>query len=173
MDSESDSDSDSGGVKSKRPKLKLKRSKNLTKNWKDKNDKYKIWCTQLQEDSLTEDLVSCGVTKKQYRERSVESYNIPHHYSLNGRWTMERRNNNSSEDEKDCERKYTNKRTNSDRSNVKLRLGKKRNSMNEDNQKGAVRKIADLSVTAESPDTDVATDITSKLNEKKDLLISK
>ncbi|XP_076244880.1 phosphorylated adaptor for RNA export [Calliopsis andreniformis] len=171
VDYESDSDSDSGGVKSKRPKLKLKRTKNMPKDWKDKNDKYKIWCTQLQEDSLTEDLVSCGVTKTRFQERSVESYNIPHHYSLNSRWNTENHNNNSSEDEKESERRFTNKRTNSDRSNVKLRLGKKRNSMDVDNPKGAARNIADLSATAESTEADVATDITSKLCEKKDVLI--
>ncbi|XP_068975179.1 phosphorylated adapter RNA export protein isoform X2 [Bombus flavifrons] len=170
-DSESDSDSDSGHIKSKRPKLKLKRSRNMTKNWSDRNDKYKIWCPQLQEESLTENLVLCGVTKKQNQDRSVESYNIPHRYSFNGTWNMEHRNNNSSEDEKDGERRLTNKRTNSDRTNVKLRLGKKRNSMDIDNQKGAARKIADLSTTVESTDSDVATDITSKLSEKKDLLI--
>ncbi|OAD46975.1 Phosphorylated adapter RNA export protein [Eufriesea mexicana] len=170
-DSESDSDSDSEHIKSKRPKLKLKRSRSMTKNWGDRNDKYKIWCTQLQEESLTEDLVLCGVTKKWNQERSVESYNIPHHYSFNGTWNMEHRNNNSSEDEKDNEKRLTNKRTNSDRSNVKLRLGKKRNSMDIDNQKGNARKIADLSTTIESTDADVATDITSKLSEKKSLLI--
>lgn len=171
-DSESDSDSDSGHIKSKRPKLKLKQSRNMAKSWGDKNDKYKIWCTQLQEDTLTENLVLCGVTKKQNQERSVESYNIPHHYSFNGSWNMEHCNNNSSEDEKDSDnRRLTNKRTNSDRSNLKLRLGKKRNSMDVDNQKGAARKIADLSTTVESTDADVATDITSKLSEKKDVLI--
>lgn len=172
-DSESDSDSDSEHIKSKRPKLKLRRSRSMTKNWLDKNDKYKIWCTQLQEESLTEDLILCGVTKKRNQERNVESYNIPHHYSYNGTWNMEHRNNNSSEDEKDGEKRLTNKRTNSDRSNIKLRLGKKRNSMDIDNQKGIARKIADLSTTIESTDADVATDITSKLSEKKDLLISK
>ena len=41
--------------------------------------------------------------------------------------------------------------------------------MDIDNQKGAARKIADLSTTVESTDSDVATDITSKLSEKKDL----
>ncbi|CAL7945806.1 unnamed protein product [Xylocopa violacea] len=169
VDSESDSDSDSGRTKSKRPKLKLK---HVTKNWGDKNDKYKIWCTQLQEDSLTENLILCGVTKKQSLERSVENYNIPHCYSFNGTWNMEHCNNNSSEDEKDSgEKRLTNKRTNSDRSNIKLRLGKKRNSMDIDNQKGAARKIGDLSTTVESTDADVATDITAKLSEKKDLLI--
>nr|XP_031841970.1 uncharacterized protein LOC116431117 [Nomia melanderi] len=173
VDSESDSDSDSRHVRSKRPKLKLKRSRNSLKSWENKNDKYKIWCTQMQEDSLTEDLVLCGVTKKRFQERNVENYNIPYHYSANGRWNSEQHNNNSSEDEKEIERRLTNKRTNSDRSNVKLRLGKRRNSMDVDHQKGTVRKIADLSTTAESADADVAADIASKLNEKKDLLISK
>ncbi|XP_053983872.1 phosphorylated adapter RNA export protein [Hylaeus anthracinus] len=171
VDTDSDSDSDSGRIRSKRPKLKLKRSRNSTKNWGGRSDKYKIWCTQLQEESLTEDLVLCGVTKKRYQERNVENYNVPHHYAVNCEWNMENRNNNSSEDEKDGERRLTNKRTNSDRSNIKLRLGKRRNSMDVDNQKGAVRKIADLSTTNESTDADVATDISSKLNEKKNLLI--
>ncbi|KZC04253.1 PREDICTED: phosphorylated adapter RNA export protein [Dufourea novaeangliae] len=171
VDSESDSDSDSGHVRSKKPKLKLKRSRNSTKTGGNKNDKYKIWCTQVQEDSLTEDLVLCGVTKKRYQERNVENYNLPHHYSVNGSWNMEHHNNNSSEDEKETERRLTNKRTNSDRNNIKLRLGKRRNAMDVDHQKGTVRKIADLSTTVESTDADVATDITSKLNEKKDVLI--
>ncbi|XP_017882966.2 phosphorylated adapter RNA export protein isoform X2 [Ceratina calcarata] len=169
-DSESDSDSDSSHIKNKKPKLKLKQSRNdVRKNWRDKNDKYKIWCTQVQEESLTENLVLCGVTK-QNLERSVESYSIPHHYTFNGR-NMEHRNNNSSEDEKDGERRLTNKRTNFDRSNVKLRLGKKRNSMDVDNQKGSARKIGDLSTTVESTDADVAADIAAKLCEKKDVLI--
>lgn len=172
-DSESDSDSDSEHNKSKRPKLKIKRSRNMTKNWGERNDKYKIWCTQLQEESLTEDLISCGVTRKQNQERSVESYPIPHHYSFNVRWDTENHNNNSSEDEKDTEIRSTNKRTNSDRGNVKLRLGKKRNSMDVDNQKGATRKMADLITTIESTDADVTDDIASKLNEKKVILIGK
>ncbi|XP_078041905.1 phosphorylated adaptor for RNA export [Augochlora pura] len=168
IDTDSDSDSDSRHVKNKKPKLKLKRTKNSIKGWGNKNDKYKIWCTQVQEDSLTEDLVLCGVTKKRYQERNVENYNVPHHYSLNGSWDVQH-NNNSSEDEKETERRSTNKRTNSDRSNVKLRLGKKRNPMDMD--KGAARKVADLSTTVESTDADVATDIASKLNEKKNVLI--
>ncbi|XP_076652634.1 phosphorylated adaptor for RNA export [Halictus rubicundus] len=172
VDSESDSDSDSRHVRSKKPKLKLKRSRYSTKDWENKNNKYKIWCTQVQEDSLTEDLVLCGVTKKHYQERNVENYNVPHHYSVNGSWNMEQHNNNSSEDEKETERRLTNKRTNSDRRNVKLRLGKRCNAMDVD-QKGAVRKVPDLSVTIESTDTDVATDIAEKLNESKNFLINR
>lgn len=171
-DSESDSDSDSTQANVKRPKLKLKKNKHQRKDSTTKNDKYKVWCTQMQEESLTEDLTSCGVTKKLYQERSVESYNFTLRYAGNGR---EPRNNNSSDEEKDIECKLTNKRTNSDRRDVKFRLGKRRNSfqMDSDSQKGSVRIIADLSTTVDSTDADVATDITNKLSERKELLISK
>ncbi|KAK2574978.1 hypothetical protein KPH14_008741 [Odynerus spinipes] len=168
VDTESDSDSDSAHVKTKRPKLKIKRSKSLSNNWGTNNDKYKVWCTQVQEESLTEDLVSCGVTKKLYQERSVESYNFTLRYPSN---TNESHNNNSSDDERYLGQRLTNKRTNSDRQNIKLRLGKRRGSMEVDGHKGSVRIIADLSTTVDSTDEDVATDIASKLCEKKDLLI--
>lgn len=168
-DSESDSDSDSTHTNIKRPKLKL-RKHNLSKDCTTKNDKYKVWCTQMQEESLTEDLISFGVTKNLYQERSVESYNFTLRYAHNGRESC---NNNSSDDEKDVEQRLTNKRTNSDRYNVKLRLGKRKNSMESDNQKGSVRIVADLSTTVESTHADIAIDITTKLSEKKELLISK
>lgn len=166
-DSESDSDSDSTQANVKKPKLKLKKNKHLWKDSTTKNDKYKVWCTQMQEESLTEDLTSCGVTKK-YQERSVESYNFTLRYTENGR---EPCNNNSSDEEKDIEPRLTNKRTNSDRRDVKFRLGKRRNSMDLDSRKGSVRIIADLSTTVDSTDADVATDITDKLSERKELLI--
>ncbi|XP_011706397.1 PREDICTED: phosphorylated adapter RNA export protein isoform X2 [Wasmannia auropunctata] len=167
-DSESDSDSDSTQANVKKPKLKLKKNKHLWKDLTTKNKKYKVWCTQMQEESLTEDLTSCGVTKKLYQERSVESYNFTLRYAGNGR---EPRNNNSSDEEKDNEHRLSNKRTNSDRRDVKFRLGKRRNSMDLDGQKGSVRIIADLSTTVDSTDADVATDITNKLSERKELLI--
>ncbi|KAL6259281.1 hypothetical protein P5V15_009201 [Pogonomyrmex californicus] len=167
-DSESDSDSDSTQINTKKPKLKLKKNKHLWKDLKTKNDKYKVWCTQMQEESLTEDLTSCGVTKKLYQERSVESYNFTLRYTGNGK---QPHNNNSSDEEKDVEHRLTNKRTNSDRGDVKLRLGKRKNLMDLDNQKGSIRIIADLSTTVDSTDADVATDITNKLSEKKALLI--
>ncbi|EZA53924.1 hypothetical protein DMN91_011561 [Ooceraea biroi] len=169
-DSESDSDSDSARNNVKRPKLKLKKhKKDVSKGGTLKSDKYKVWCTQVQEESLTEDLVSCGVTKNPYQERSVESYNFTLGFGYNNR---EHHNNNSSEDEeKETEPRLTNKRTNSDRYNVKLRLGKRKTFIENDVQKGSARIIADLSTTVESTDADVATDITTKLSEKKDLLI--
>lgn len=169
-DSESDSDSDSARKNVKRPKLKLKKHSNTSKDRTLKNDKYKVWCTQVQEESLTEDLVSCGVTKSTYQERNVESYNFTLRFAYNNR---EPCNNNSSDDEKETEQRLTNKRTNSDRYNVKLRLGKRRTPIETDVQKGYAKMIADLSTTAESMDDDVVADITTKLSERKDRLISK
>jgi len=173
-DSESDSDSDSILANVKKPKLKLKKNKHSSNDLTTKNDKYKVWSTQMQEECSTENLTSCGVTKK-YQERSVESYNFTLRYTGNGR---KHHNNNSSDEEKDIEHynRLTNKRTNSDRRDVKFRLGKRRNSsfqMDSDSQKGSVRIIADLSTTVDSTDADVATDITNKLSERKELLISK
>lgn len=168
-DTESDSDSDSAHTRNKKPKLKIKKTKSLSNNWGPNNDKYKVWCTQIQEESLTEDLVSCGVTKK-LCQRNVESYNFTLRFPSNAN---ESHNNNSSDDERYSEQRLTNKRTNSDRQNVKLRLGKRRNSMEVENQKGSVRIIADLSTTIDSTDSEVATDITNKLREKQDSLISK
>lgn len=170
VDTESDSDSDSTHTRNKKPKLKIKRSKSLSNNWGTNNDKYKVWCTQVQEESLTEDLVSCGVTKKLYQERSVESYNFTLRYPSNANGSC---NNISSDDEKYTGQRLTNKRTNSDRQNMKLRLGKRRNSMEVDGQKvSSVRIIADLNTTIDSTDSDVATDIADKLGENKDVLIS-
>ncbi|KAI4489853.1 hypothetical protein M0804_004035 [Polistes exclamans] len=168
-DTESDSDSDSAHTRNKKPKLKIKKTKSLSNNWGPNNDKYKVWCTQIQEESLTEDLVSCGVTKK-LCQRNVESYNFTLRFPSNAN---ESHNNNSSDDERYSGQRLTNKRTNSDRQNVKLRLGKRRNSMEVENQKGSVRIIADLSTTIDSTDSEVATDITNKLREKQDSLISK
>lgn len=125
----------------------------------------------MQEESLTENLVSCGVTNKLYQGRNVENYDLPPHYNVNKR-KSEEEGNNSSEEERDEQPRLTNKRTNADRKNVKLRIGKRRNSMEVDGQKGSVRIMAELSVSTESTDDEVANDIAEKLNEKKDCLIS-
>lgn len=124
----------------------------------------------MQEESLTEELNSCDVTKLG-QERNVENYNFTLGHVRNGRPPC---NNNSSDDEKEVEQRLTNKRTNADRRNTKLRLGKRNNSSTYfESQKGPARTIEDLSTSVESMDADVATDITTKLNEKKELLISK
>ncbi|XP_043286783.1 phosphorylated adapter RNA export protein [Venturia canescens] len=171
--SASDSDSDSSLVKVKRPKVKIKRRRIESQSNRNKSsDKYKIWCTQVQEESLTENLVSCGVTKKMYQGRNVENYDFPGCYdSIHN---AKREPNNSSEEDEEEGRppaRLSNKRTNADRKNVKLRLGKRRNSMEVDKQKGAVKIMAELGVNGESTDDQVAADIAEKLNEKKDSLI--
>ncbi|XP_034942505.1 phosphorylated adapter RNA export protein [Chelonus insularis] len=172
-ESASDSDSQSGIKKMKRPKLRAKRRK-IESDSTNKIDKYKIWNTQVQEEALTADLISCGVTKKLYQGRNVENYDLPIHYHLNGHKTLgNRSSDDDKEDEKDVNIRTSNKRTHADRSNVKLRLGKKSSSMDVDSQKGCVRTISDLSITIESSDSQVACDITEKLHEKKDSLIQR
>ena len=167
--SESDSDSDTGHNRIKRPKIKIKRCKASSQS-RSINDKYKVWCTQVQEESLTEDLVSCGVTRSLYHDRNVESYDYTLGYSLGNKKS---RYNNTSDEDQEIETRLTNKRTFSDRRNAKLRLGKRRKSHeDEDDPKGSARIIPDLTVTLESTDDEVAADIAEKLSEKKDILIS-
>ncbi|XP_008550190.1 phosphorylated adapter RNA export protein [Microplitis demolitor] len=165
---DSASDSDSQVAKIKRPKIKARRRKIESSQ---KLNKYKIWCTQVQEEALTEDLVSCGVTRKLHQGRSVENYDVPSHFRLNG---YDKHSNNLSSDEDKVEAYRTsNKRSHTDRRNVKLRLGKRSNSMDIDNQKGSVRSILELQTSIESTDIEVANDIAEKLNEKKDSLIKR
>ena len=169
--SESDSDSDAGHSRTKKAKIKVKRSKAFAQQKRPANDKYKVWCTQVQEESLTEDLVSCGVTRSIYKDRNVESYDYTLGYALGNNKNQD---NNTSDEDQETEVRKTNKRTFSDRRNVKLRLGKRRNSFNEgEEQKGSSRIIPDLSITAESTNEDVANEIADKLSEKKDSLIRK
>ncbi|KAH0568426.1 phosphorylated adapter RNA export protein [Cotesia glomerata] len=165
---DSASDSDSHLAKTKRPKLKARRRKVDSSQIP---NKYKIWCTQVQEEALTENLVSCGVTRKLHQGRSVENYDIPRHFRLNG--YDKHSNNVSSDEDKEVAYRTSNKRTHTERRNVKLRLGKRSNSMDVDNQKGSVRTILELQTSIESTDDEVANDIAEKLNEKKDALIKR
>lgn len=173
-ESESDSDSDSARRKTKRPKLKVKPTRAERENCRMKNDKFKIWNMQVQEESITEDLVSCGVTRSIYKDRNVESYDFTLGYSFNKRG-KDVTENNSSDEEKETEPRLTNKRTFNDRCRVKLRLGKRRidNSTEDvdDDHRGSSRVMSDLGITAESSDADVAADIAAKLSEHKDVLI--
>ena len=170
--SETDSDSDSARTKIKRPKLKVKPTRAERENCRTKNDKFKIWTMQVQEESITEDLVSCGVTRSIYKDRSVESYDFTLGYSFKQR--EEFPENNTSDEEREVEQRLTNKRTFSDRRKIKLRLGKRRAVIEEgESHRGSPRVMSDLSITAESTEADVAADIANKLSESKDVLISK
>ncbi|XP_058809161.1 phosphorylated adapter RNA export protein [Phymastichus coffea] len=167
--SESDSDSDAGHSRVKRPKIKIKRCKAAIQQFRPNNDKYKVWCTQVQEESLTEDLVSCGVTRNIYHDRSVESYDYTLGYS---RGSKKNQDNNTSDEEQEIETRLTNKRTFSDRRNIKLRLSKRRQSHeDEEDPKGSARILPELTATTASTDDEVAADIANKLSEKKDVLI--
>ncbi|XP_043471522.1 phosphorylated adapter RNA export protein [Leptopilina heterotoma] len=172
-ESESDSDSDSARAKTKRQKLKVKPTRAERENCRlSKNDKFKIWNMQVQEESITEDLVSCGVTRNNYKDRTVESYDFTLGYSFKKREELPE--NNSSDEERETEPRLTNKRNFADRRNVKLRLGKRRNDApanDDDDHKGSSRVMSDLSITPESSDADVAADIAAKLSEHKDVLI--
>ncbi|XP_033216674.1 phosphorylated adapter RNA export protein [Belonocnema kinseyi] len=175
-ESDSDSDSDSARNKTKRPKLKVRPTRAARENCRTRNDKFKIWNMQVQEESITEDLVSCGVTKSIYADRSVESYDFTLGYSFKKRGELRQRENNSSDEEREVEERLSNKRNFSDRRNVKLRLGKRRADNEEagdDDHKGSSRAMSGLSITPESSDAEIAADIAAKLYEKKDILIKK
>ena len=173
--SASDSDSDSAVPKIKKQKVKLKRAQGRptsrldTEQYRaEKDNRFNVWCAQIQEDSLTENLVSCGVTNKMFQSRNVENYDFPGRYSQ----ADDEDERNSSEEDQDVQPRLTNKRTNADRKNVKLRIGKRRNSMEVDGQKGSAKIMDELSSTVESTESEVASDIAAKLSESKDSLIS-
>ncbi|KAL7301270.1 hypothetical protein TKK_0006009 [Trichogramma kaykai] len=160
--SESDSDSDTGYKKAKRPKATFKKRPGPRSM---SNDKFKVWCHQVQEESLAEDLVTCGVTRNMFADRQVESYD----YTLGRRLDVEEK----SSDEEPAPR-LTNKRTRNDRKNVKLRLGKRDwHEEDEEDPKGSSRILPNLIVTIESTDDEVASDIAEKLSESKDTLIKR
>ncbi|KAJ8670118.1 hypothetical protein QAD02_001377 [Eretmocerus hayati] len=163
--SESDSDSDAGHSHIKKPKIKIKRVKTLSHQSRSSNDKYKVWCTQVQEESLTEDLVSCGVTRRMNHDRHVESYDYTQGYSYN------KKQDNTSDEDQEPGPRLSNKRSFDDRQRVKLRLGKRKDNLDDEETKGSSRVLLDLAVTEDSTDEEVATDIANKLSEQKDALI--
>lgn len=138
--SDSGSDSDKE-VNRKRPKLKARLRKPARSL---KQNKYNIWSTHIQEDVLADTLNTCDVSLKD-RSRNVESYDY------------------------DLSRK-SNKRTNDDRSNSKIRLIN--NSKSEKNDvKGTPRILLSLAVTFDNTEEEIATDLANKLSEEKTDLI--
>ncbi|XP_045452483.1 phosphorylated adapter RNA export protein [Melitaea cinxia] len=175
QDEQSDEDSvqESSGSESddephrrpKRTKLRLRPPQPQTQAAK--KDKYNIWCKALQEDLLTEDMVTCDLTKKS--RYGVESYDYTIKYRLNDDYISKKVfTNNSEYRPKD---QATNKRSNSDRGNVKLRLGKRVNSELPLDEKQVPRILPDLLVSLEDPTELIANEIAEKLTEeKKDLV---
>ncbi|CAK1553014.1 unnamed protein product [Leptosia nina] len=129
-----------------------------------RNNKYNIWCEALQEDLLTQDMGTCDVSKKS--RYGVESYDYTIKYRLDDNYISKKVFSSN-------EHNQTNKRRFSDRSNVKLRLGKRVNSHQPTKEKQEPRILPDLVVTTEDSIENIATDIAEKLTEEKKDLIAR
>ncbi|XP_045501682.1 phosphorylated adapter RNA export protein [Colias croceus] len=151
--------------RAKRTKLRPRRPQPQAQSGR--NNKYNIWCQALQEDLLTEDMVTCDVSKKS--RYGVESYDYTIKYRLDDNYISKKVF--SSNHENHHANKSHNKRTFSDRSNVKLRLGKRVNSHQVPEEKQNPRLLPDLVFTADDPLESIASEIAEKLaEEKKDLI---
>ncbi|XP_045777165.1 phosphorylated adapter RNA export protein [Maniola jurtina] len=151
----------------KRTKLRPKRPQPQTQP--DKKDKYNVWCKALQEDLLTEDMVTCDVTKK--RNYGVESYDYTIKYRLDDDYVSKKVFTNSRPHKQNDFK--TNKRSYSDRSNKKFRQGKRINSEHPLEEKQLPRVLPDLVVTPDQPTELVAHDIAEKLSEEKKELLAR
>ncbi|XP_063540255.1 phosphorylated adapter RNA export protein isoform X1 [Cydia strobilella] len=160
------SGSDSEEEPRRRPKRTKLRPKRPQQSQPDKKDKYNVWCKALQEDLLTEDMVSCDVSKKS--RYGVESYDYTIKYRLDDSYIPKNVfTSNNLEDENTSK-----KRRHSERSNVKLRLGKR--PMNEDHSsKQQPRVLDDLVATSEDPIEVIALEIAEKLQEEKTELVGR
>lgn len=152
--------------RAKRTKLRPKRPQAQTQP--DKKEKYNIWCKALQEDLLTEDMVSCDVSKKS--RYGVESYDYTIKYRLDNEYVSKKIFTNN-DDYKDSEH-TSNKRRHADRSNKKFKLGKRVNSHHH-YSKQQPRILADLTVTVDDNVENIATDIAEKLEEEKKALVGR
>lgn len=108
-------------------------------------------------------MVSCDVSKTKSRY-GVESYDYTIKYRLDDNYISKKVFTNN-EDYNDSER-LSNKRRHVDRTNLKLRLGKRVNNRRQkDNLQP--RFLAELTVNADDTIDNVATDIAEKLSEDK------
>ncbi|KAG6458461.1 phosphorylated adapter RNA export protein isoform X2 [Manduca sexta] len=152
--------------RAKRVKLRPRRPQSSSQS--DKKEKYNIWCKTLQEDLLTEDMVSCDVSKKS--KYGVESYDYTIKYRLDDDYVSKKIFTNNSNYERE---RTSNKRRYSDRSNVKLRLGKRENSHRRQHERSEPKYLPDLIVTTENSIDSIATEIAEKLSEEKKDLVGK
>ncbi|RVE42258.1 hypothetical protein evm_013088 [Chilo suppressalis] len=164
----SDSD-DEPRRRPKRTKLRpLRPQPQVSVTQSDKKNKYNVWCKTLEEDLLTEDMVGCDVTKKS-SNYGVESYDYTIKYRLDDNYISKK----VFTDDKDTLDRTSNKRRRSDRSNVKLRLGKRVNSHQEQAAKQNPKFLPDLLVTSQDPIESIANDIAEKLAEEKTDLVGR
>ncbi|XP_069701874.1 phosphorylated adapter RNA export protein [Periplaneta americana] len=163
VDSDSGNDSDTPNFRAKKPKLKKKCVPQVKIHNTNRNNKYNIWSSELQETSLTEELVYCDVKQRMLdTSRAVESYDYKLAYRMDDQQESEVR-----ESAHGVKRRYE------ERGNVKLRLGKRSSNTDQNDYKGSPRNIFDLHVTVDNTDEEVASDIANKLCEEKDDLILK
>lgn len=124
-------------------------------------------CLLFQEDLLTEDMVTCDVSKKS--RYGVESYDYTIKYRLDDEYISKKVFTNSHGFKNRDQ--ASNKRSFSDRGNLKLRLGKRVNSEQPLEEKQNPRILPDLLVTPDHPTEQLVQEITEKLSEeKKDLV---
>lgn len=184
----SGSDNDSfNKIKKKATKVKIRPIDQMMAPKQSRHNKYNIWCSGLQEETLTQNLRSCDVTadKSKY-SRDVESYDYSIKYRLNGENSLKRRQSNSDDSSGSNpggkRMKSSNPFSNHNRfktnrkGSVKDRLGPRRISDDSSNSNDSARittarDIKDLVVTEESTDEQVANDIANKLCEEKDDLM--
>ncbi|KAL4708460.1 hypothetical protein ACJJTC_001176 [Scirpophaga incertulas] len=161
---------DSDDEPRRRPKrTKLKPRCPQPQEQTNKKDKYNVWCKTLQEDLLTQNMVSCDVTKKN-ADYGVESYDYTIKYRLDDNYVPR---NVFSNNRSNSYQEGTNKRRHSDRGTVKLRLGKRVNSNCEHKPKTNPRILPDLTVNPEDSIEEIAKDIAEKLCEEKEELIGR
>lgn len=115
-------------------------------------------------------MVSCDVTNKK-SDYGVESYDYTIKYRLDDNY-LQSKKVFTNDKEYDYDR-TSNKRRHTDRSNVKLRLGKRVNSNQEFDGKQKPRFLPDLSATPLDPVEMVANELAEKLYEEKKELVGK
>ncbi|VVD03848.1 unnamed protein product [Leptidea sinapis] len=160
------SGSESDDERQRRPKRSKVRPRRPQQQQAGRNKKYDIWCQPLQEDLLTDNMVSCDVSKTKKSDYGVESYDYKIKYRLSKKCVPNVFTNNSDHSN------HNNKRRFSERSNVKLRLGKRVNSHQPREEKQNPRYLPDLAVTVEDPVIHIGSDIAENLaEEKKELVV--
>lgn len=164
--SDTETDSDSAVKKAKKPRIKLKPKARYRKP---AQKKYDIWSTRVQDEVLAETLNSCDVTIKD-RSRDAETYDFSMGKKYYEDETYPERESLFNE-----ETQESNKRTRANRNNVNFRQKKRSHSREKKVEKGSSkpRILLDLAVNINSSEDEIAKDISNKLYEEKEELISK
>lgn len=171
-DSESE-DSDSPCFRAKRHKMQTERTTSIDKYQKPqiKKNKYDIWCSELQESALTDDLVNIDVANKIIdRSRNVESYD----YRLAFRQHNDTTVDSTIEDSAPAghsEPAYGNKRRFHERGSIKQRLGRRDSGSKNDDEHCEPRHLLALNCCTDDSEEELAKDIADKLWEHKEELI--